>query len=160
MTEPPIHATSVAIRGRAVLILGKSGAGKSDLALRLIDRGAVLVADDCTQLRHDAEGRLLASAPPAIAGRLEVRHLGIVGMAWQDDVPVALAVQLVDSPQRMPDVDTSLAFAGSLVPCVHLNGREPSAPIKVELALARLGLAGMELAGAGLAGAERRRDPA
>ena len=67
-----IHASTVAIEGRAVMIVGPSGAGKSDLALRLIDRGATLVADDYTNLSRDGD-TLVASAPATIAGRIEVR---------------------------------------------------------------------------------------
>ena len=69
----------MAIDGRAVLIAGPSGAGKSDLALRLIDRGFTLVSDDQTIVKRDGD-RLLASAPPTIAGKLEIRGIGIVDM--------------------------------------------------------------------------------
>ena len=140
MAEPPIHATTVAIDGRAIVILGPSGAGKSDLALRLIDRGATLVSDDYTCLARGADGRLFASAPAAIAGRLEVRHLGILSFEWTDDVPVALAIELVDSPERMPELPATVTLAGHDVPCARLRARDHSAPIKAELALARLGL--------------------
>jgi serine kinase of HPr protein (carbohydrate metabolism regulator) len=58
-----VHATCVAIDGRGILIRGRSGAGKSDLALRLIDRGARLVSDDYTILAASG-GRLRAAAPP------------------------------------------------------------------------------------------------
>ncbi len=78
-----VHATAVAIEGEAVLLRGPSGSGKSDLALRLIDGGAQLVADDQTLLRR-AGGRVLASAPPAIAGLLEVRGVGVVRVEAAD----------------------------------------------------------------------------
>jgi serine kinase of HPr protein (carbohydrate metabolism regulator) len=130
-----VHATTVAIGGRGVLITGPSGAGKSDLALRLIDRGAVLVADDRTALARDGE-RVYASAPATIAGRMEVRGLGIVDMAATGPVPLALAVRL-DAPERMPEPD-SCELLGVAVPQVTLAALEPSAPIKVELALATL----------------------
>ena len=74
-----VHASTVAIDGRAVLISGPSGSGKSDLALRLLDRGFTLVSDDQTIVRADGD-RLIASAPPTIAGKLEVRGIGIVDM--------------------------------------------------------------------------------
>lgn len=128
-----IHASTVAIDGVAVMILGASGAGKSDLALRLIDRGARLVADDYTAL--DVSGdRLLASAPPTIAGRIEVRGIGIVPCPHVDGVPVALAVRIDPAPVRMP-LRATLTFAGVAVRCVALDPHLPSAPIAVELAL-------------------------
>src|SRR4051794_21726869 len=84
-----LHASTVAIDGRAVLITGPSGSGKSDLALRMLDRGFTLVSDDRTILKKDGN-RLIASAPPTIAGKLEIRGLGIVDMERTDNVPVAL----------------------------------------------------------------------
>jgi len=86
-----LHATTVAIDGLAVLIEGRSGSGKSDLALRLIDRGATLVSDDQTLVMR-AGKMLRARAPATIAGRLEVRGIGILGFAHVDDVPVGLLV--------------------------------------------------------------------
>jgi serine kinase of HPr protein (carbohydrate metabolism regulator) len=88
-----LHATCVAIDGRGVLIMGPSGAGKSDLGLRLIDQGATLVADDCTLVR-DVGGDLLARAPANIAGRIEVRGVGIVTMSYVEDVAISLVVAL------------------------------------------------------------------
>ena len=98
-----VHATSVARDGRAVLISGPSGSGKSDLALRLMDRGFTLVSDDQTIVRRDGD-RLLASAPTTIAGKLEVRGIGIVEVAHIADVPVALLVELtaISAPARLP----------------------------------------------------------
>jgi len=129
-----IHATSVAIRGRGVLILGPSGSGKSDLALRLIDRGASLISDDYT-VASSPDGRLLLDAPPNIAGRMEIRHLGIVDIPCVGGVPANLVIELKDSPPRMPDQDQTFCIAGILLPLVTLSGLEPSAPIKVEFAL-------------------------
>ena len=76
-----------------MLISGPSGAGKSDLALRLLDRGFTLVSDDRTILRKDGN-KLIASAPPTIEGKLEIRGVGIVDMDQVQDVPVALVVEL------------------------------------------------------------------
>ncbi|MGP9804798.1 HPr kinase/phosphorylase [Paracoccus sp. NSM] len=72
-----LHASTVALQGRGLIILGPSGSGKSSLALELMAVGAVLVADDRTDLRAEA-GRLIASAPAGIAGRIEARGLGIL----------------------------------------------------------------------------------
>jgi serine kinase of HPr protein (carbohydrate metabolism regulator) len=128
-----LHATCVAIGGRAVLIEGPSGAGKSDLALRLIDRGATLVSDDYTHCEA-ADSALLASPPTRIAGQIEVRGIGIVRMPHLTQMPVALIVTLLDAPPRMPDPATR-RIDGIAIPLVALAAREPSAAIKVELAL-------------------------
>ncbi len=101
MAEINIHASCVAIGRHGVLLLGKSGAGKSDLALRLIDQGAVLVADDrvilCTH-----KGVLNALAPETIEGLLEIRGLGIVALPARAKVRVSLAVRLGREGARLP----------------------------------------------------------
>ena len=133
-TSHQIHATAVAIDGRGVLLLGPSGAGKSDLALRLIDRGAKLIADDRVDLAHDG-ARVILSAPPRIAGLIEVRGLGILRF---DHVtaPLALAIELAaaEAVERLPEPDAEL-ICGRKVALVRLHPFELSAPIKVELAL-------------------------
>lgn len=130
-----VHATSVEIGGHAILIRGPSGGGKSDLALRLIDGGAQLVADDQTRLAVEA-GRLFASAPAALAGLLEVRGLGIVRLAHRDRVPLALVVDLVAAQdvERLPDPGHA-ALLGILVPKLALAAFEVSAAAKVRLAM-------------------------
>ncbi|MCA3255623.1 MAG: aldolase [Alphaproteobacteria bacterium] len=127
-----IHATAVAIDGWAVLLVGPSGAGKSDLALRLIDRGAVLVADDQVELTS-AAGRLIASAPATIAGRIEVRGVGILDTP-ATIAPVALVIDLARPPERLPE-PAHRDLAGIAVPEIALAPFESSAPIKVERAL-------------------------
>lgn len=134
-----IHATSVALGGRAVVLSGESGSGKSDLALRLIDRGFGLVADDRTVVRRSGD-RLLASAPATIAGKLEVRGLGIVEMPAQGDVPVALWVELTGEIERLPEEGRCRHLLGLDVPLVSIDSRSASAAAKVALALDRLGL--------------------
>jgi serine kinase of HPr protein (carbohydrate metabolism regulator) len=134
-----IHATTVAIGDRAVLITGPSGSGKSDLALRLLDRGFALVSDDQTLVRREGE-RLLASAPPQIAGKLEVRGIGIVEMDTASDVPVALLVELTSDIARLPDDSRELPLLGVSVPLVTIDAMTASAPSKVALALDRIGL--------------------
>ncbi|EQB03311.1 serine kinase of HPr protein (carbohydrate metabolism regulator) [Sphingobium wenxiniae] len=135
-----LHATSVAIGGRAVLLHGPSGAGKSDLALRLIDRGAVLVSDDYTILTA-RDGQLIAAAPAEIAGRMEVRGIGLADMPHRDGVPVALIVHLGEVAERLPADGARRRIAGIDIPLVRLAGLEASAPIKVELALREMGRA-------------------
>src|SRR6185312_11003667 len=102
LSAETVHASAVAIDGRAVLITGPSGSGKSDLTLRLLDRGFTLVSDDQTIVKKDGN-RLLASAPPNLAGKLEVRGIGIVEMNRVDSVPLALIVELTGEIQRLPD---------------------------------------------------------
>src|SRR3546814_5042791 len=70
MSEQAVHASCVALDGRAVLLMGASGSGKSDLALRLIDRGWSLVSDDYVTLESRG-GKLVAAPPEQIAGRSE-----------------------------------------------------------------------------------------
>jgi serine kinase of HPr protein (carbohydrate metabolism regulator) len=137
VSSETLHASCVAIGGRAVLIEGPSGSGKSDLALRLIDRGARLVSDDYTILVREGGG-LKACAPANIAGQIEVRAIGIVEMEHLDTAPVTLLVRLVDHPDRLPLDPGERRVAGVLVPEIALNGHEVSAPIKVELALKRI----------------------
>jgi serine kinase of HPr protein (carbohydrate metabolism regulator) len=132
----PVHATSVAIDGRAVLIEGPSGAGKSDLALRLIDRGATLVSDDQTVLTPSPAGPL-ASAPATIAGRIEVRGLGIVTLPYAGAVPVRMIVELSPAVERMPD-PRFREIGGVAVPVIVVHPCAASAPIKVEWALREL----------------------
>jgi serine kinase of HPr protein (carbohydrate metabolism regulator) len=138
ISSETVHATSVAIDGRAVLITGPSGSGKSDLALRLIDRGFSLVSDDRTVVRTNA-GRLLASAPSTIAGKLEVRGIGIVDMDRVDDVPVALVVELTGEFERMPDDGREYLLLGMPLPLVSIDAMTASAASKVALALERMG---------------------
>lgn len=139
LSSERLHASCVAIGGHAVLIEGLSGAGKSDLALRLIDRGARLVSDDYTLVSRN-EMTLIASAPETIVGKMEVRGLGIVEMNAVTNVPVSLIVSLADQIDRMPADDEHRLIAGLPVPLVALNAFEASAPIKVELALQLRGL--------------------
>jgi len=138
VTGSPIHAGCVAIGGRGILIAGRSGAGKSDLALRLIDRGAVLVSDDYT-IVEETGGRLVATAPPSIAGRIEMRGVGLVRRPVAERAPVCLLVDLDRAPERLPEAETR-NVAGFPVPAVALSALEASAPLKVEEALLRFGL--------------------
>ncbi len=139
LSAETVHASSVAIDGRAVLISGPSGAGKSDLTLRLIDRGFTLVSDDQTVVRCDGD-RLIASAPPAIAGKLEIRGIGIMEMQTLSDVPVALMVELTGDIQRFPDENRERPLLGVPLPLVSIDAMAASAASKVALALDRLGL--------------------
>ena len=135
-----LHATAVAratsAGWRAALLRGPSSAGKSDLALRLIGQGWRLVGDDYIEAWRSG-GRLYVSASEPIAGLMEVRHLGVLG---QPPLPSARAVLLVDcvrDAERLPEPARE-AVEGVALPRFELVALEPSAPSKVELALARL----------------------
>lgn len=131
-----LHATCVQMGDTGVLLLGPSGSGKSDLALRLIDRGAALVADDQTQIDR-IDDRLLARAAPSLAGLLEVRGVGILKLPCCDTTPLGLAVELhpeADLP-RLPDWET-YDLLGVQLPLVRLDPRAVSACARIRLALA------------------------
>src|SRR5215208_3255689 len=139
LSSETIHASTVASDGRAVLISGPSGSGKSDLTLRMLDRGFTLVSDDQTIVKRDGD-RLLASPPPNIAGKLEIRGIGIVDMETVTDLPVALLVELTSDIQRLPDDSRERPILGVSLPLISIDAMTASAPSKVALALDRLGL--------------------
>jgi len=134
--ETMLHATCVALGDRGVLITGPSGCGKSDLALRLIDEGAKLVADDLTTLRAE-NGGLLALAPPRLAGKIEVRGIGIMPVPSTPRARLAVEVALAPSAEieRLPEPETS-QYLGVTLPRVTLDPFTASAAAKVRLALA------------------------
>ena len=134
------RATCVAIGGRAVLIEGAPGSGKSSLALALIDRGAVLIGDDGVTLEPRG-GQLFASPPPHIAGLLEVRNLGLLQFPVISDVRVALIVVLDQQAPRFIEVAEPAERAGVMLPLVRLWPSETIPALKAELALDRYGLA-------------------
>ena len=139
LSSETLHATTVATKARAVLITGPSGSGKSDLALRLLDRGFTLVSDDQTIVKRDG-GRLMASPPQTIAGKLEVRGIGIVEIDHVADLPVALLVELTSDIQRLPEDDRARPILGLSLPLVSIDSTAASAASKVALALDRMGL--------------------
>lgn len=139
-----LHATAVARHGRCVLLRGPSGAGKSDLALRLIASPAspalptgdfALLSDDQVRLEAVA-GALQASAPASIAGRMEVRGIGIVEVPATNRARVVLVADLVtpDGIERMPE-KASISLLGIAVSRVAIAPFEASAPLKLALAL-------------------------
>ena len=139
LSAETIHASTVAVDSRAVLITGPSGSGKSDLTLRLLDRGFSLVSDDQTIVRRDGE-RLLATPPPTIAGKLEIRGIGIVEIDHVENVPVALLVELTSDIQRLPDDSRERPILGARLPLISIDAMTASAASKVALALDRMGL--------------------
>ena len=139
LSSEMVHASTVAIDGRAVLITGASGAGKSDLSLRLIDHGFTLVSDDQTIVKREGD-RLIATPPPQLAGKLEIRGIGIIDMPYESGVPVALLVELTSEIQRLPDDSRERPILGVALPLVSIDAMTASAASKVRLALDRLGL--------------------
>jgi serine kinase of HPr protein (carbohydrate metabolism regulator) len=139
LSSENLHASCVAMDGRAVLLAGPSGSGKSDLALRLLDRGFKLVSDDRTIVRKEGT-RLVTSAPDSIKGKLEIRGVGIVEMESVSSAPLALVVELTSDIQRMPDDSRERMILGVGVPLINIDAITASAASKVALALDRLGL--------------------
>ena len=129
-----VHGTAVAIDGEAVLLRGASGAGKSDLALRLIDAGARLVADDQTLLRRGGD-RIVATAPARLRGLIEVRGVGILRLDALAAAPLALIVDLVaqEAVERLPEARQERLF-DLAVPVIALAPFEASAAAKLRLA--------------------------
>jgi hypothetical protein len=137
MAEANIHATCIAIGNQGILLTGKSGAGKSDLALRLIDQGAVLVADDRTVLYLN-KGALHARCPASIRGLLEIRGVGIVKFPSRTNVKVTLVVKLGREGSRQPQ---QRFFAAPFekarpVPEMALDAFRAATPAKIRAALA------------------------
>lgn len=138
-----VNGTAVAWRGQGVLILGPTGAGKSDLTLRLIDAGATLIADDLVELKRAGGALLLsfpAEGPAELKGKMEVKGLGIMSVpAAPPEVPLALVVRSTP-PAEVELIPESLEseWLGLQVTTIGIGLLEPSAPAKVRLALAKL----------------------
>jgi serine kinase of HPr protein (carbohydrate metabolism regulator) len=131
-----VHASTVAIDKSAVLITGPAGIGKSDLALRLIDDGAELVADDQTFLAQEGE-LLIASAPASIAGLMEVRHIGLLHLPYTLSAIVALYVELTPSAEeleRLPEKQF-ITFAEIKIRHLKLPAFAASTPTKIRAVL-------------------------
>ena len=135
-----VHGTCVAIGEAGVLIRGAPGAGKSDLALRLIEEGARLVADDQVRLSF-VDGHIKASAPATIVGMIEVNGLGLARLDDESTVveaTIALLVDLVepDKVERLPAREREIVL-GVEIPRIALVPFEASAPAKLRLAVGR-----------------------
>lgn len=133
--RPPraVHGTAVAWHGKGILLLGPSGSGKSDLALRLIDAGAVLVADDLVRLA--ADGSRLVARPHGTAGLLELRGQGIFRLPAVAAAAVDLVVRLeppADPGERLPAAET-FGLAGLSLPVARLDPFAASAVARLRL---------------------------
>ena len=134
----PVHATAIARHGpegwRGVLLTGPSGSGKSDLALRLIEHGWRLVADDYCDV-WTSGGAVWARAPERISGRIEVRGLGIIPSPTLALARIVLISACGQAPvERLPEPDTQIV-AGLALPRIALDTRPASAPAILEAAL-------------------------
>ena len=130
-----VYGTSIVLNGNAVLFRGPSASGKSDLALRVIDAGGKLVADDQTLLTREQD-TLVASCPDTIAGQLEVRGIGIVPVETVRRAPLVLVLDMTPYEQvdRIPEIRTC-SYLGLEIPLMPLAPFEASAAAKVSLAL-------------------------
>lgn len=133
-----LHANCIGIGEHALLLRGASGSGKSSISLRLINAGAFLIADDRTDVTA-RDGRLIATAPPTIAGLCEVRGIGIVrGLPYRDQGDVRVLIDLVedcDLVDRMPDY-ASEEICGITVPRWTLCASDLAIEAKIRIALA------------------------
>ncbi|SNS88220.1 HPr kinase/phosphorylase [Tropicimonas sediminicola] len=121
-----VRASCVAMDGRALLILGGSGSGKSSLALDLVGLGATLVSDDGTFLERRGD-ILLASPPDSIAGRIEARHIGILSLPFASEARVILAIDLDrEETDRLPPL-REITLMGQTIPLLHRPPRPVSA---------------------------------
>ena len=137
-----VQASAVAIGGRALLIEGAPGAGKSSLALSLIDRGAELIGDDGVQLQR-VQQRILAKPPPNIAGKLEIRGVGIVDLPVVT-APVALILSLTEDAPRFPDPIQQRPVLGVAIPVLQFRAGDAVQALRAEWALKQHGACGNE----------------
>jgi HPr kinase/phosphorylase len=130
-----LHASCVRIGHAGVLLLGRSGTGKSDLALRLIDRGACLIADDQVLVERRTR-RLIARAPDVLRGLIEMRGVGVVRLPWQPSTSLSLAVELTGArpKQRLPG-RRIYPLLGLSLPLVTLDPFAVSAPAALRVLL-------------------------
>ncbi len=135
-----VHAnvTAVAVGGRALLITGAPGSGKSALALSLIDRGATLIGDDAVTLDRQADF-LIAGPPPNTAGMLEIRNVGIVQMSVTS-APVALVLSLHADAARYPLEVGTTRLEGVDIPILPFAAGDAAQALRAEYALSLQGL--------------------
>jgi HPr kinase/phosphorylase len=139
-----VHGTCVALGTRAALLRGDSGSGKSDLALRFLALPGeaalrpLLIADDQVWIEAQDDGRVHATVPETLAGLIEVRGLGIAEMPFEATARLALVCDLVPAdqvPRMPPDPWSRTKLAGGVLPALKLWAFEPSAPLKLRMAL-------------------------
>ncbi|XUU59449.1 HPr kinase/phosphorylase [Erythrobacter sp. HA6-11] len=138
-TRQTMQASAVSIDGRAVLIKGAPGSGKSTLVLALIDRGAALIGDDGVSLEM-AGNHVIASPPPNITGMLEIRGVGMADMPTAS-APLSLLIDLDSENERLPQPLATSDLLGLSIPCLALGKSDASSlPLRVEWGLRMHGL--------------------
>lgn len=134
-----VQASVVAISGRALMIEGPPGSGKSSLALALIDRGAGLIGDDGVTLHREGD-RIVASPPPNIAGLIEVRGVGIIKRPTAPPAGLALILTLGERGERLPERMPTRDFLGLAIPHLPFEPGAIAPAVRAECALAEHGL--------------------
>ena len=129
-----LHGSAVRLSDKGVLLIGKSGRGKSDLALQMIDRGAILIADDQVYVSRDGD-RLMANAPSQIAGLIEVRGVGIMRLPYvKSELDLVVDLDLDGEETRLPDSMVA-TWHGLDLQKIRIDARSPSAIAKIHIAL-------------------------
>ena len=134
MNLKKMHSSSVVIDDNGVLILGDSGSGKSDLALRLIDNGATLISDDISICRKNSNNIYLY-CPPEIKGLLEVREIGIITVPFVERIKLRLVVNLKSNNNERFTKDNYITILGIKIPIINIEGKNSSAVAKIKVKL-------------------------
>jgi len=129
-----MHSSSIVIDDNGVLILGDSGSGKSDLALRLIDNGATLISDDVSICKKNLNNIYLY-CPPEIKGLLEVREIGIITVPFVERIKLKLVVNLKSKNNKRFPEDNYFKILGIKVPLINIDGKNSSAVAKIKVKL-------------------------
>lgn len=138
MSEVVANVSCVAMRGRAILVTGPPGSGKSSLALALMDRGGELIGDDGVTLSQVGE-LIVATPPPNTEGLIEIRNVGLLEVPTAR-APLAIVINLAPDAERLPLGHTNTVLLGREVPQVHLYPDTPYLALRAEAALEMLGL--------------------
>tara|TARA_B100000963_G_C22499404_1_gene613031 strand:- start:508 stop:933 length:426 start_codon:yes stop_codon:yes gene_type:complete len=134
MSLKRMHSSSIVIDDNGVLILGDSGSGKSDLALRLIDNGATLISDDVSICKKNLNNIYLY-CPPEIKGLLEVREIGIITVPFVERIKLKLVVNLKSKNNKRFPEDNYFKILGIKVPLINIDGKNSSAVAKIKVKL-------------------------
>ena len=129
-----VHSSAIVLEDNGILIIGDSGSGKSDLALRLIDSGATLISDDIT-ICEKKKNLIYLSAPLETRGLLEVREVGIITVPFVEGIILRMIVKLeAGGLERIPQKNNYKIF-GQKIPMLTINGKNSSSVVKVKVKL-------------------------
>ena len=134
MESKRVHSSAVVLDDNGVLIMGDSGSGKSDLALRLIDNGATLISDDISICRKNSNNIYLY-CPQEIKGLLEVREVGIITVPFVERIKLRLVVNLKSNNNERSPKDNSFKILGIKIPIINIEGKNSSAVAKIKVKL-------------------------